>query len=67
VSGVHPGTGVTGRFTGIPGVRFTGILTTVIILTGIITITLIIATGIITVTHAIEVITMPVSELILRR
>lgn len=63
MSGVHPGIGVIILFTGIPGVRFTGIPTTDIILTGIITITLTIATGITTDIRGIKTIIIPALEL----
>lgn len=64
--GVHHGTGVTGRCTGIRGVRSTGILITDTILTGTITTILITGTGTITGFRITEITTIQVSELILR-
>jgi hypothetical protein len=64
--GVHHGTGVTDRFTGIPGARFTGILTTDTIHTGTIIIMPIIVPGAITGTRITQITTTRVSELILR-
>jgi hypothetical protein len=64
--GIHHGTGVTGRFTGIRGVRFTGILTTDTILTGITIIILITGTGTTIGFRITKTATTPVSELIHR-
>jgi hypothetical protein len=64
--GGRRGTGVTGRFTGIRGARFTGILTTDTTITGIITTMPTTAIGIITGTRGIKITTIPVSGLILQ-